>query len=289
MHQKTNPSAEGFPQDVLSASAKTRLELCWARAPAPAGPANPLSPDVPSRVDLTPGYPIWLFRLFAPCPTEFPAAPGDLLDFYIRRAMDVIWNPGSTTPRYDTTHGASSYNMNILGGSFNLDCWIKELYPGCNCYDLAGIAQLACTILVDDSGNELVDSRFVFQDPNGYVNPGPLFGWVAFGGDHLRCNTPFWKSRRMDSDPRRFQISLPLTQCSFSKTLDRMSSPRAKNDRPLSIMHGSRLPDQVYVACLMLHMHRKAIRFRMLARSTGLLTSPKQSIPQGPRSTRVLG
>lgn len=90
-------------------------------------------------------------------------------------------------------HGSSFYNMRKLGGSFNLRGWTKKSFPLCNCYDLAAITQLACAILVDEFGNERVDSSWVFQCPNGFINIGPLFGWVAFGGEYLRCNDPFWK------------------------------------------------------------------------------------------------
>lgn len=122
--------------------------------------------------------------------------------------MNLIWNPGSINPRYDTTRGGSYYNMNTLGGSFNLDWWIKKMYPSCNCYDLAGIAQLACGILVDEKANELVDSRYVWQNPNGYINPGPLFGWVPFGGLNLQCNSPFWTSKCVCCD--QITLLIPL-------------------------------------------------------------------------------
>lgn len=158
----------------------------------------------PSRINLSPGYPIGLFRMFSPSPTEIPNDSNDILAWYIQRAMDVIWDPTSIKPRYDTRYGGSYYNMTSVGGSFNLDGWINKSFPACNSYDLAAIAQLACTILVDNSGNELVDSRWVYQYPNGYINKGPLYGWVPFGGDHLNCNSPFWALAGIKS-PQNFK------------------------------------------------------------------------------------
>lgn len=115
--------------------------------------------------------------------------------FYIQRAIvGVIWNPRLTKPRYDTYSGQSYYGISNLGGGFRLRDWYYTTYDKCNCYDVAGISQLACSLLMDNAGNELADSHWVFQEPNGYINPGPLIRWVKSGGDHLRCNTPFWAS-----------------------------------------------------------------------------------------------
>jgi len=144
---------------------------------------------------MTPGYPIALWRLFVPTPTEFQLQPpaADVV-WYIQRAVAVVWSPTQQVPRYDTASGAPYYVDGGLGGGFKLAAWVSVTYPRCNCYDLAAIAQLAVCLLMDTQGAELADSRWVFQQPNGFINPGPLFRWVAFGGDHLRCNTPFWTS-----------------------------------------------------------------------------------------------
>ncbi|KID73420.1 uncharacterized protein G6M90_00g062640 [Metarhizium brunneum] len=179
----------------MAPSTTTRLELCWARATAPTGPVTAPSPTVRTRVDMTPGYPILLWRLFAPNPSELPAAASQDVAFYIHRAVvNVIWNASLTTPRYDTSRGMAYYGVSGYGGGFKLKEWFDTLYPRCNCYDLAGISQLALSMLMDANGAELTDSHWVFQSPNGFINPGPLIRWVASGGDNLRCNTPFWES-----------------------------------------------------------------------------------------------
>lgn len=143
---------------------------------------------------MTPGYPILLWRLFAPNPSELPAAASQDVAFYIQRAIvNVIWNASLTEPRYDTLRGMAHYGVTGYGGGFRLKEWFNTLYPRCNCYDLAGISQLALSMLMDANGAELTDSHWVFQSPNGFINPGPLIRWVASGGDNLRCNTPFWE------------------------------------------------------------------------------------------------
>jgi len=136
-----------------------------------------------------------LWRLFVPTPTDFQQRPpaADVV-WYIQRAVAVVWSPTLRVPRYDTASGKAYYVGGSLGGSFKLAAWVAVTYPRCNCYDLAAIAQLAICLLMDAQGAELADSKWVFQEPNGFINPGPLFRWVAFGGDHLRCNTPFWES-----------------------------------------------------------------------------------------------
>jgi hypothetical protein len=179
----------------MAPNTTTRLELCWSRAPAPNGPVTATSPAQRTRVDMNPGYPILLWRLFAPNPSELPAAASQDVTSYIQRAIvRVIWNASLTRPKYDTRFGAPFYGVSGLGGGFNLQNWFNSTFERCNCYDVAGISQLALSMLMDGSGAELTDSHWVFHLPNGFINPGPLFRWVASGGDHLRCNTPFWES-----------------------------------------------------------------------------------------------
>lgn len=88
--------------------------------------------------------------------------------------MRKIWDPTSTSPQYDTEHGKSFYNMRKFGGELQFKRLDQKKYVLCNCYNLAAITQLACAILVDEFGNERVDSSWVFQCPNGFINSGPL-------------------------------------------------------------------------------------------------------------------
>ncbi|RYP32495.1 hypothetical protein DL767_005184 [Monosporascus sp. MG133] len=189
--------SDGKPTGASLVSTKdTRLELCWARAKFPNGPLVADSKQERTRVDMTPGYPILLWRLFAPPPTELPDTNAEDVAFYLHRAIvRVIWNPCSIKPRYDTAKGQANYALAWYGNGFKLMDWYRATYERCNCYDVAGISQLACSLMMDADGKELVDSHWVFQQPNGYINSGPLIGWVGFGGDNLRCNTPFWESK----------------------------------------------------------------------------------------------
>ncbi|KAI0467682.1 hypothetical protein F4859DRAFT_230330 [Xylaria cf. heliscus] len=185
---------DGRTVGSMTADKSTRLEFVWARTRAPNGPLNPRTTTVRSRVDMDPGYPILLFRLFAPSPRELPVMPAQDVMFYIQRAVGVVWSPNLSSPRYDTMQGRAQYVYSGFGGWFKLREYYNRTYPTCNCYDMAGICQLALSLLMDASGNELADSHWVYQSPNGFINPGPLIRWVTAGGDHLRCNTPFWAS-----------------------------------------------------------------------------------------------
>lgn len=186
----------------MAPNTATRLELCWARADYPKGPLEASSSMERTRVDMSPGYPILLWRLFAPPPTELPDDPNQDIATYIKRAIvSVIWSPCSTRPRYDTNSGSPYYGVSKYGGGFKLEDWYNSRYERCNCYDVAGISQLSCSLLIDKDGKELADSHWVLHSPNGYVNPGPLIGWVKYSGDHLRCNTPFWQSWGLFSLP----------------------------------------------------------------------------------------
>ena len=82
--------------------------------------------------------------------------------------------------------------MTILGGGFNLEDWLTSKYITCNCYDLAAIMQLGCCLLLSSAGYELLDSRWVYQEPNGYINQCELFGWSATYPLYPGVNNPFF-------------------------------------------------------------------------------------------------
>lgn len=126
--------------------------------------------------------------------------------------MEKIWNYGNPNPgnklQYDTTSGGSSYNMGHCGGSFDLKTWVDNPKPFLNCYDLAGISQLGCCILVETDSSDALQSLWVFQYPYGYILKGALYGWVAKG----LCNNPFWQSSPTTNilvDPGSTQNSPP--------------------------------------------------------------------------------
>ncbi|MCJ1393731.1 hypothetical protein MMC18_006607 [Xylographa bjoerkii] len=174
----------GLPD--LDAPLSTRLELCWAVAAAPSGPSWVPHSFMRTQLDLQGKYPISLLRWFFPSPPEFAGVANFDINYkswYARRSIMKIWDWGNphagTRPQYDADSGASKYNMGACGGSFEWDEWVTADYPTLNCYDLAGISQLSCGLLVADYGDELLDSRWVFQTPNGYPLTGTLYGWGA--------------------------------------------------------------------------------------------------------------
>lgn len=103
--------------------------------------------------------------------------------------MDRIWSwpQDNLGPRYDNQDGASKYGMGGLGGYFALAEWLVRSHGTCNCYDLAGISQLACALLIDERGLEVLNSKWVYQNPNGFIKIGPLYGRLG-----VDCNNPFW-------------------------------------------------------------------------------------------------
>ncbi|KAF8421839.1 hypothetical protein EV426DRAFT_671821 [Tirmania nivea] len=211
-------------QSAFSANTQTRLELYWVRSKAPVDSAEPQGGQRP-HVNMPDGYPVSLLRMFAPSPTEFLGQPdkNHLLEFYIQRAMKVIWDPSRQRPKYETQNGASRFNMRMFGGDFALDDWVREIRTECNCMDLGGITQLACDLLQNDRGKELVDANYVCFATTGttpkarlYINEGPLIGWTRprdymldpKGNNlHSRCNNPLWNKRSNRTLPHLNEMS----------------------------------------------------------------------------------
>jgi hypothetical protein len=111
--------------------------------------------------------------------------------------MSTIWNlglvlnthtAGTRLIQYETIRGAPAYIDNNLGGTFQLRRFIKTMFATVNCYDLAGIAQLAMAIIQDATGAEVLDSRWIYCDGYGFIPSGPLIGWPQY----VNCNSPFF-------------------------------------------------------------------------------------------------
>lgn len=178
----------------------TRLELCWSAASASTGPLFVTSELLKTRVNFpNASWPVGLIRQFWPQPTEFSGiANFDSSTvygpWYANRTMNAIWGWGtphsSGKPQYDATTGGSHYNVGPYGGSFKLKEWLMG-GALCNCYDLSSISQLACAVILDVNGNERLFSQWVFQEPNGYILPGTLYG----RDDKPNCNNPGFLTR----------------------------------------------------------------------------------------------
>lgn len=173
------------------------LELCFVWGDYPQGPNNPPNPTVIARPDFGLSYPVDLFRLFLPSPTDLPDQTTDVLVWYLQRAMQIIWNlglnvnpdtAGTRVLQYEAISGAPAYIETNLGGPFQLSRFINTMFGTVNCYDLAGITQLAMAIIQSSNQTEVFDSRWIFCNGFGYINPGPLIGWPQFPN----CNSPFF-------------------------------------------------------------------------------------------------
>ncbi|KAI9741653.1 MAG: hypothetical protein M1834_000037 [Cirrosporium novae-zelandiae] len=189
-HWRITSSIDGLQE--IKCLVATRLELCWARGPPPNGPSYVDSIDQKVAIRLKNRYPIGLNRWFfanglkdfaglqaSSFNTEFPA-------WYAKRAMEIIWDWGNphrdNRPMYASIAQPSRYGMGFCGGSFQLGDWFRNRYPHVICFDLAAITQCACALLVDDGGREILDSTWVFQQPNGYIKPGILYGYQGNAG-----------------------------------------------------------------------------------------------------------
>lgn len=134
--------------------------------------------------------------------------------------MDSIWSWGTPhqlgKPRFDCKGGAASYNVNALGGYFDLQRWLADCSPSgtCNSYDLAAISQLACALLIDAEGNELVRSKWVLQAPTGFILPGTLYGRETIPN----CNNPFFEARGSSPfiDPQLDPLSFKVNRSFFA-------------------------------------------------------------------------
>jgi hypothetical protein len=154
-----------------------------------------------TRVNLSGIYPIGLLRLFSPTPTEFTGIANFYQSavyapWYAARVISQVWAWGNPhaggRPQYDAYNGASYYNVSSLGGGFNLANWLNSVFPACNCYDLAAITQLGCCLLLTSDGSEALDSRWVYQQPNGYIKQCVLYGWGELYPYPPGVNNPFF-------------------------------------------------------------------------------------------------
>jgi hypothetical protein len=160
---------------------------------------NPLVQQ--TKVDLGGIYPIGLLREFFPRPPEFTQVPNFYQSavygpWFAARIVQQVWAWGNPQragrPQYDAVGGASYFNLGWYGGGFDLSGWLQVSQRQCNCYDLAGIVQLGRCLLMDGNGNELFDSRWVFQNPNGFINQCVLYGWDVMYPFPPGVNNPFF-------------------------------------------------------------------------------------------------
>ena len=91
-----------------------------------------------------------------------------------------IYCHGGHGLKYDTTRGASKYNVSHAGGKFHLDDFLNKKYGRCNCYDMAAaISSL--------SGAVGIKLKWLFLRPFGFLKKADLIG---IG----QCNNPFFAS-----------------------------------------------------------------------------------------------
>ena len=194
--------------DINATLQKTRLEFNWAVTTAPAGPTSTNNTFGITCVNLGAIYPISLCRLFFPAAIELVNILNPDQDYgrsYAKRVVQRVWTWGNpfqpNRPFYDAMKGASFYNVGSGGGSFNLAGWVAGIASKCNCYDLAAIVQLGCCLLVDINGNELLNSRWVFQSPNAFIKPCVLYGWGTKYPYPNGVNNPFFQQQSIRSRP----------------------------------------------------------------------------------------
>jgi hypothetical protein len=105
--------------------------------------------------------------------------------------LGLIVNPrtaGTRPIQYESIRGAPAYIDNNLGGIFQLRRFIRTLFATVNCYDLAGMAQLAMAIIQTAPGVEILDSKWIYCDGYGFIPSGPLIGWPQY----VNCNSPYF-------------------------------------------------------------------------------------------------
>ncbi|KAF2094693.1 hypothetical protein NA57DRAFT_79865 [Rhizodiscina lignyota] len=184
---------------VTARSQDMLLEIIFVWSGPPRGPISPPPPppNALARPDFGNVYPVDLFRLFLPSPSEFPPSSVPLLPWYLKRVVDKVWNLGLTvntntagtrTIQYEAIQGQCGYITGGEGGVFQLSRFMKTFFGTVNCYDLAGIVQLAIAMIQNPNGTETFDSRWIFCRNFGYINPGPLIGWPQYPD----CNSPFF-------------------------------------------------------------------------------------------------
>jgi len=77
----------------------------------------------------------------------------DTVGEYGAAIAQAVWDYGGSGARplqYNCLYaggGGANYSQTHLGGWYRLGDWLQKLHRYCNCYDLAGIVQLACRAL----------------------------------------------------------------------------------------------------------------------------------------------
>lgn len=184
---------------VGSAALPTRLELSFALWPAfPNNTSNtPLWPPISSldsQPDLGGSYPVAVQRYAFPNLSELGSTTlttqAQAFQWYVAQMVSNVWANGVGNPpqSYDSVNGVSGFKMGGLGGVFDLKRWIS-VTGTCNCFDLAAVMQLGCTIALTATGSEYLRSNWIFQQPYGYVPKGELFGQPTVPN----CNNPFYQ------------------------------------------------------------------------------------------------
>ncbi|KAK4172997.1 hypothetical protein QBC36DRAFT_293824 [Triangularia setosa] len=109
---------------------------------------------------------------------------------------------------------------------------MQEAHAYCTAFDLAALTQLACALVQNAKGVEILESRWVCSTDNaslgqtsfGCINPGTLFGWHQFP----KCNSVAYGSggRAMYPEDRNaergalqwhawVEVKLPRTRISY--------------------------------------------------------------------------
>jgi hypothetical protein len=97
----------------------------------------------------------------------------DTAGAYAKRIAQKIWSCGGPALKYHCLYpggGRAMYGCVQFGGTFRFGDWHRKLYQYCNCYDLAGIVQLACKALgMRPTGGQDVPVRYLFFSQRGHL------------------------------------------------------------------------------------------------------------------------
>ncbi|KAL9036280.1 MAG: hypothetical protein Q9214_006208 [Letrouitia sp. 1 TL-2023] len=163
-----------------------------------------------------PGTPVKFLRYIA-----LPEPKTDYRSWVATTCMTDFWF------RYDTFNGKPRFASSPTGVGYKFNYWLSTIFTRLtvNCYDQAGIVQLAYSLQVGNPQN-----TWAYMAPYGFINKTQLVG-------EGQSNNPFYRQqlaiRCIDGyDPRRTQFGNHAFIISGGLVMDSTCGPHTGNETP---------------------------------------------------------
>lgn len=148
-----------------------------SRAPSGSNVATPDASETDQ--DLQSIHALYLCRLFLPSFQDFVSEPDFGHTFDRWWARHIVLRVQSLNFQYDMVCGKSALGVGACGGNLELNLLMPLLMPvrdelgslTVNSFDLAALIQLGAGFLLDNTGKEVLKSKWFCKFPYGLMNP----------------------------------------------------------------------------------------------------------------------